>query len=159
MPAGDQLPTTGESYAAEVNGLLLAPSKGWGGADWWLINDIAGLGDVDVRDQDTPYDLADGSAGAEDFDADAVLIFTIACHTTAASSAELAMADVREAFRRGTDCSAHLYVPGLGHVRFDGRTRGAKFKRLNMAKGVAQAQATFHALDPTIHIVAPPEEP
>lgn len=159
MPAGDQLPTSGESYAAEVNGLLLAPEKGWGDATWWLINDIAGLQDVDVRDQDTAYDLADGSAGAEDFDADGILVFTVACHTKAASSAELAIADVRAAFRRGVDCSAHLYVPGLGHVRLDGRARGAKFKRLNMAAGVAQAQATFHALDPTIHIVAPPEDP
>lgn len=155
MPAGDQLPTSGESYAAEVNGLLLAPSKGWGDADWWLL-DIAGLQDVDVRDQDTAYDLADGSAGAEDFDADGILVFTIACHTGSASTAELAIADVRAAFRRGVDCSAHLWVPGLEHVRLDGRTRGAKFKRLNMAKGVAQAQATFHALDPTIHEVEAP---
>ena len=159
MAAGDLLPTEGEDYAAEVNGLLLAPSKGWGGADWWLIDDIAGLQDVDVKDQDTSYDLADGSTAAEDFDTDGILVFTIACHTGSASTAELAIADVRAAFRRGTDTAAHLWVPGLEHVRFDGRTRGAKFKRLNMRAGVVQAQATFHALDPTIHIVAPPEDP
>lgn len=155
MVAGDLLPTEGEDYAAEVNGLLLAPFKGWGGATWWLL-DIAGLQDVDVKDQDASYDLADGSAGAEDFDTDGILVFTIACHTGSASTAELAIADVRAAFRRGVDASAHLWVPGLEHVRFDGRTRGAKFKRINMRAGVAQAQATFHALDPTIHEVEAP---
>ena len=158
MAAGDQLPASGESYAAEVNGLLFAPSKGWGGATWWIIK-LDGFGDVAVRNQDTDLDLADGAVGAVDTDAPALLGFTIACHTGAASTAELAIADVREAFRRGADAEAHLYVPGLGHVRLDGRTRGAKFERINMRAGVAQAQASFYALDPTIRIIAPPEEP
>ena len=158
MAAGDLLPTEGEVYAAEVNGLLLAPHQGWGDADWWLLK-VDGLQDADVRSQDTGFDLADGAIGATDTDAVSVLVFTIACHTGLTSTAELAIADVREAFRRGVDTEAHLWVPGLSHVRLDGRTRGAKFERINMRAGVAQAQATFHALDPTIHLVPPPEDP
>lgn len=158
MAAGDLLPTTGEMYAAEVNSLLLAPSKGWGDADWWLIG-VDGLFDATVRDQDTEFDLVDGAIGAVDTDGVSVIVFTLACHTGLASTAELAIADLRTAFRSGGDTAAHLWVPGPGHVRFDGRTRGAKFQRLNMAAGVAQAQATFHALDPTIHVIPPPEEP
>lgn len=146
MPAGDLLPTSGEQYALEVRGFLAADS-GFGSADWWIVQ-IDGLGDVIVRDQDTQLDLANGAVAATDTFGAVPLIFTLTCRTGSASTAEEAYADVAAAFAPGGDEELHLWVPGIGHIYYDGRCRGAVPKRQFMAGGVMFAQVTFMALNP-----------
>lgn len=153
MAAGDLLPTSGEQYAIEVRGFLAADA-GFGGADWYVKN-VDSFGDEIVEDQDTGLDLTDGVVAATDTLGAVPLIFTLACGTGSASTAELAYLDVKAAFTKGTDEELHMYVPGVGHVYFVGRCRGSSPKRVFMAGGVMWAQVTFLATDPTMNVVTP----
>lgn len=147
MPAGDLLPTSGEDYAAEARGLLIA--KNFGGADWW-IRELSGLGDVDVADQDIDNPLVDGAIGTVDKVAAPLIVVSVMCATGLASTAELAAADLADAFTAGTDDELHLYVPGRGHVYLNGRYRGARVTN-RQTGGAFQAIAQFLATDPTIY--------
>lgn len=148
MPAGDLLPTSGEDYAAEARGLLIA-ARGFGDADWW-IRDLSGFGDADVADQDVDNPLVDGTNATADKVSAPLIVLSVMCATGATSDAELAAADLTEAFTAGTDDVLHLYVPGRGHVYMNGRYRGAKVTS-RQTGGAFQAVAQFLATDPTIY--------
>lgn len=150
MPAGDLLPTSGEAFAVEARGFLAYTGETWD------IREIAGFGDVIVKQQDTSLDLSDGVVAATD-SLDAVpLVFTLRCATGSASTAELAYLDVAEAFAPGPGDVLHMWVPGIGHVSFSGRYRGAVARRVSVPGGVMLAQATFLATDPTMTVVEAP---
>lgn len=150
MPAGDLLPTSGENYAAEARGLLIA-AGGFGDADWW-IRDIAGFGDVDVADQDVDNPIVDGTNATVDKVTAPLIVLSVMCATGLTSTAELAAVDLADAFTAGVDAPLHLYVPGRGKVYLTGRYRGAKITS-RQTGGSFQAVAQFLATDPTIHEV------
>ena len=151
MPAGDLLPTSGDSFALELR-LFLAADDGYGGALWW-ITDVAGFGDIAVRDQDVKADAANGAVGGSDYISEQPLVFTLASHTGSAAEAEAAYRLLRTAFLPGGDEWLHLWAPDWGHVKLEGRARGSVAKRKYQAQGVMFAQATFLALDPEIVVL------
>lgn len=154
MPAGDRLPTSGDTFALEVNGFLAA-DNGFDGADWWIVGDLTGFGEITVRDQDTDLHGVNGAMAALDTIAKQPIIATLACNTGTASTAEAAYREAATAFTAGPDTELHIWAPDWGHVYYTGRGRGSVPRRINMASGVMFAQCTFMALDPTPVEVAP----
>jgi len=154
MPAGDLLPTSGDTYAAELRGYLMSDTSDW------VIRAVKGLGGLKIKSQDTPLDLGDGSVGASDFLDDWPLILNLQCKTGAPGSAELALVDLQEAWTASTtDLELHMWVPGLEHIKMLGRPRDLDPERVFMPGGIIAAQATFVAHDPAVTPVPPPEEP
>lgn len=144
MAAGDDLPTSGEEYAAEARGLLIA--KDFGDAVWY-IRDLSGLGDNDVDNQDVDNPRIAGTNGTVDKDTAPLLVLSLMCKTGLTSTAELAVVDLTTAFKAGDDDELHLYVPGRGHLAYDGRYRGSKVTSRKPG-GVFQAVAQFLATTP-----------
>lgn len=151
MPDGDMLPTSGdEMYASQLGDYLIADG-GFGGAVWWM-RQIEGFGDVNVKSQDMPYSLADGSKATVDLLEDMMIMQTVRCSTGSAVTGEQAWYDLRTAWLPSTaDVDLHLWLPWWGHVKVTGRPRGAKLvDRLFMARGELRATVAFLATNPEI---------
>jgi len=150
MAAGDLLPTSGEVYAAELRAYLMGP-----GAPF-EITSIAGLTGVRVKSRDTKLNAAPGSVGSTDFADEWPLILNLRCATGLASTAELALVDLAEAWAPSTsDLELHLWVAGRGHIFVTGRPRDLDPDRVRpMASGVIKAQGTFMVLNTLVEEAA-----
>lgn len=150
MPAGDLLPTSGETYAAELRAYLMADTEDF------RITNVAGLGGRKVKARDTEFGAADGSEAATDYAAAWPLIIDLACAMGSAADAELALVDLADAWGASdVDLELHLWVPGREHIKVTGRPRDLDPVRVRpMASGVIRAQATFLVLDTLEEAVA-----
>lgn len=151
MPDGDMLPTSGdETYASQLIDFLIA-DDGFGGAKWRM-RELIGFGDVNVKSQDVPYSMADGSKATVDFAEDMLIMQTLRCSAGSAFAGEQAWDELRTAWApTSVDVDLHLWLPYWGHVKVTGRPRGAKLvDRLFMAKGQLRATAAFLATNPEI---------
>lgn len=150
MPAGDLLPTSGEVYAAEIRAYLMADTEDF------AITAIVGLGGVRVKSRDTVLNAADGAVASSDFAQEWPLILNMRCATGLASTAELALVDLQEAWApSATDLELHLWVAGRGHIKVTGRPRDLDTDRVRpMASGVIKAQGTFLVLNTLVEDVA-----
>lgn len=150
MAAGDLLPTSGETYAAELRAYLMAETEDW------RITDLKGLGGVKVKARDTGLDSADGSIAAADYLEDWPLIVNMRCSVGSASAAELAIVDLQDAWTASAeDLELHLWIPGREHLKVTGRPRDLEVDRIRpMSSGVAKAQAVFQVLNTLVEVVA-----
>lgn len=151
MPAGDLLPTSGETYAAELRAYLIADTEDW------KIKGFKGLGDNKVKTRDTDIDGADGAVAAADYLEAFPIILTMRCRPTgpnAPSAGELAIVDLQDAWAPSTtDLELHLWVPGREHLKVTGRPRDLEIDRVNPAIGAVDAQAVFQVLDAVVEVV------
>lgn len=144
MPAGDLLPSTDDTYAVECNGHLIADA-GFGSAVFF-VKDLAGVGDYEVRDHDVQFGLVDGVRATTDTNAGPLIVVTAQCNTGAPGTAEAAYAAMAADWKASsTDTELHLMVPGLGHISYDGRTRGTVCRRVNPGVGYFMVTARFQA--------------
>ena len=151
MAAGDLLPTSGDTYAAELRAYLIADTEDW------KIKRMKGLGDTRVKARDTSLDTADGSVAAADYLEAFPLIFTLQCRTGDPGDAELAIVDLQDAWAPSTtDLELHLWVPGREHLKVTGRPRDLDVDRVFMPGGAVDAQATFLVLDAVVETVEAP---
>jgi len=150
MAAGDLLPTSGEVYAAELRLYLMADGEDF------AITGLSGLSGVRVKSRDTKLNAAAGAVGSSDFAEEWPLIINLRCATGSASTAELALVDLAEAWAPSTtDIELHLWVPGLEHIKVTGRPRDLDPDRVRpMASGIIKAQATFMVLNTLVEAVA-----
>jgi len=150
MAAGDLLPTSGEVYAAELRLYLMAE------AEDFAITGMSGLSGVRVKSRDTKLNAAAGAVASSDFAEEWPLIINLRCATGSASTAELALVDLAEAWAPSTtDIELHLWVPGLEHIKVTGRPRDLDPDRVRpMASGIIKAQATFMVLNTLVEAVA-----
>ena len=148
MPAGDLLPTSGETYAAELRAYLIADTEDW------KIKGFKGLGDNKVKTRDTDIDGADGAVAAADYLEAFPLILTMRCRAGTPSAAELAIVDLQDAWAPSTtDLELHLWVPGREHLKVTGRPRDLEIDRVNPAIGAEDAQAVLQVLDAVVEVV------
>lgn len=143
MAAGDLLPTSGETYAAELRAYLMADT-----ADFAIFG-VSGLGGKKIKARDTSFGAAAGSEGATDY-ADAwPLILNMRCVLGSASAAELALVDLQTAWAESDeDIELHLWVPGREHIKVTGRPRDLDPDRVKpMSSGVIRVQARFDVLN------------
>lgn len=153
MPDGDMLPTEGDTYAAQLDDVLLAGVERHPCAPFWITK-VDGFADLNPDPQDMPYSLVDGTKRTIDRQGDMAIVFTCMCGTGDAASMELAYMAVRTVWMsyRDRDADLHLWAPGWGRVKVIGRPRPLKRDLINPRKGVMQITATFLA-DPEIHLL------
>lgn len=151
MAAGDLLPTSGETYAAELRAYLMADTA------TFKIWRVGGLNGNKIKKRDTSIDGGVGAVGAADYLDAWVLSLWLRCSTGLPSTAELALVDLKEAWLPATeDLELHMWVPGLEHIKLLGRPDDLEPDRVFMPGGVITAQAMFRVLNAEVVTVEAP---
>lgn len=145
MPAGDLLPTSGDTYAAEIRAYLMADT-----ADF-KIRKVAGLGGNKIKTRFASLDANDGSVGSTSFLEDWPLLLTLQCNTGSPGTAELALMDLQTAWTAADeDVELHMWAPGWEHIKMIGQPIDLDPDRIFMPGGIIRAQATFQVLDAAV---------
>ena len=92
--------------------------------------------------------------GAE-FTESLLLSWDVQCNTTTGALAEAALATLETAWApAGADLALHMYVPGRGHLRCNGRPHGGlNPDRTDVATGTVRATTQFFVPIPTLTVV------
>lgn len=115
---------------------------------------IAGLGTAPVRSADVELFHEDGSYGSPDTYGPRVILLPLLFNGTASQVGGWVKTWQTTLWvKTSTDIPLYLQLPGYGKFYVNGRPRGFDVDLTNLKFGLVTAEATFVALDPTIHYV------
>lgn len=144
MPAGSLIAA---DYQLELRATLMGD-----GTNYPLRSDrtIDGLGVPNAKTADVELDQADGSYGSPDYLGVRVLLIPFVFEGTPSQVGGW-IKDMHTVWAPSTtDIPLYMQLPGFGKFHVNGRPRGFDADIQRIQFGIATAEATFVALDPTI---------
>jgi hypothetical protein len=150
MAAGDLINPTLGCYQVELRVMLIAEGQSWKVTR-------GGFTGLSYAAKENVYSLGhdSGSVVGPEFTESLLLSWDVQCNTTTGALAEAALATLETAWApAGADLALHMYVPGRGHLRCNGRPHGGlNPDRTDVATGTVRATTQFFVPIPTLTVV------
>lgn len=148
MAAGDLINASLGCYQIELRAMLIANGQSWY---------VRGFTGLSFAAKENVYSLGhdSGSVVGPEFTESLLLSWDVQCNTTTGALAEAALATLETAWApAGADLALHMYVPGRGHLRCNGRPHGGlNPDRTDVATGTVRATTQFFVPIPTLTVV------